>query len=38
METNYTIKCMDNAIEITWLYQELIDSEKFFLLKMLMLS
>ena len=28
METNYTIKCMDNAIEITWLYQELIDSEK----------
>lgn len=28
METNYTIKCMNNAIEITWLYQELIDSEK----------
>lgn len=28
METNYTIKCMDNAIEITWLYQELVNSEK----------
>ena len=33
METNYTIKCMDNAIEITWLYQELINSEKVFSFK-----
>lgn len=33
METNYTIKCMDNAIEITWLYQELIKSGKVFSFK-----
>lgn len=28
MNNTYTTLCIDNAIEITWLYQELIDSGK----------
>ena len=28
MKNNHTTFCMDNAIEITWLYQELVNSEK----------
>lgn len=33
MVLNYTTLCMDNAVEITWIYQELVDEKKIFPVK-----